>query len=95
MDYAFYTEFSYYDQLKERHLGTFTGTKIIYLFILHFVHIHLLEANFSFCPLSSKIYNSVRWVVDFLIWGCKIGYSNLPNNRVGPINRVGGRFLNN
>ena len=26
---------------------------------------------------------------------CDGTYSNLPNNRVGPFNRVGGRFLNN
>jgi hypothetical protein len=47
MDYAFYIQFSYYDQLKERHLETFIGTKIIYLFILHFVHVHLLEVLVS------------------------------------------------
>ena len=26
---------------------------------------------------------------------CGATYSNLPNNRVGPFNRVGGRFLRN
>ena len=45
-------------------------------------------------------YGQVTWNYFFLlahekmlIW--KATYSNLPNNRVGPFNRVGGRFLNN
>ena len=35
----------------------------------------------------------VIWIEKFApLWS---EYSNLPNNRVGPFNRVGGRFLRN
>ena len=80
-------------------------TSLDYYFLLRFFFFRIIESDWKMSWLmNSWIINDSYFVVGFgeqqyigmLLWKRKIvKYSNLPNNRVGPFNRVGGRFLSN
>ena len=69
------------------------------------IHQEFIEMKEEFCPQGDSNYRSVEGLCYYFNptarthanakQKCAGKYSNLPNNRAGPFNRVGCRFLRN